>query len=196
MRRLLTVVTLVLVVLYPFLIYWGLLHLEPRKLGLLLLVVVAMRIGTLPHFTWDRIVPLLPTVGTVAVVTVLVVSTNNKVMLLFYPVLLNIALFLSFAWTLRKGPSMIERLARLQEPDLDENGQRYCRKVTYVWCGFFIANAAMAATLVVYGTVAQWTLYNGVISYILMGTLMGGEWLYRKWKIEPQRRSSPSTTTS
>ncbi len=193
MRRLLAVLTILSVVCYPFLVYWGLLHLEPRHLGGLLLLLVLLRISTLPHFTWERIRALLPTLGTVSLVTALVVATNERLMLLLYPVLLNLALCLSFAWTLKQGPSMIERFARLQEHDLDERGQRYCRKVTVIWCVFFVLNASIAMSLVWKGTLAQWTLYNGVISYILIGSLMAGEWLYRKWKIEPNRRPKTST---
>ncbi|MBL0910701.1 DNA gyrase subunit B, partial [Pectobacterium carotovorum] len=30
------------------------------------------------------------------------------------------------------------------------------------------------------GNLYWWTLWNGVISYVLMGLLMGGEWLIRQ----------------
>ncbi len=56
-------------------------------------------------------------------------------------------------------------------------GVRYTRKVTLVWCGFFIGNGAMALFTVLHGDMHLWTLWNGMVAYILMGTLMATEWL-------------------
>ena len=76
--------------------------------------------------------------------------------------------------------TMVERLARLTTPDLPEQGVRYTRKVTLVWCLFFIANGACSGWTIWQGDLALWSLYNGLISYLLMGALMGGEWLIRQ----------------
>lgn len=75
---------------------------------------------------------------------------------------------------------MVERLARIREPQLSPAGVRYTRKVTKVWCGFFICNGAVALFTVLYVDLRLWTLWNGMLSYILMGTLMAGEWLVRQ----------------
>ena len=75
---------------------------------------------------------------------------------------------------------MVERLARIREPQLSPAGVRYTRKVTKVWCGFFIGNGAVALFTVLYADLRLWTLWNGMLSYILMGTLMAGEWLVRQ----------------
>ena len=75
---------------------------------------------------------------------------------------------------------MVERLARIREPHLSPAGVRYTRKVTQVWCGFFIGNGAIALFTVLYADMRLWTLWNGVIAYILMGTLMASEWLVRQ----------------
>ncbi len=82
-------------------------------------------------------------------------------------------------------------IARITEPDLDEKGVRYTRKVTIVWIGFFIFNAAIASWTVAYGTLEQWTLYNGLISYCLIGLLLGGEYLVRrKVRVKDERFGS------
>ena len=85
-----------------------------------------------------------------------------------------------FATTLIKPPSMIERFARLAEPDLPETGVVWTRKVTVVWCVFFALNALIALATVLFAPMKIWVLYNGVISYVLMGMLMLGEFLLRK----------------
>ena len=78
----------------------------------------------------------------------------------------------------------IERLARLQHPDLPPEGVAYTRRVTQIWCGFFALNGSLAALLVLLEQYRWWAVYTGIIAYILMGILMGGEFAYRKWVLK------------
>lgn len=82
---------------------------------------------------------------------------------------------------------MIERFARLRHPDLPEAGVHYTRQVTQVWCGFFFVNALVAAWTAVAVSREAWALYNGLIAYVLMGTLFAGEWLVRQ-RLFPEAR--------
>jgi uncharacterized membrane protein len=75
---------------------------------------------------------------------------------------------------------MVERMARLREPELSPAGVRYTRKVTWVWVGFFIFNAGTSAALTLWARLSWWTLYNGLLVYFIMGVLFGGEWLLRQ----------------
>ncbi|MGO1534451.1 MULTISPECIES: hypothetical protein [unclassified Halomonas] len=96
-----------------------------------------------------------------------------------YPVAVNavmLAIFLSSLW---RGVPVIERLARLREPELPAAGIRYTRNVTWAWCGFFILNGAIASWTALYASLATWTLYNGAISYGLIAVMFTGEWLIR-----------------
>ncbi|CKK46782.1 integral membrane protein [Neisseria meningitidis] len=65
----------------------------------------------------------------------------------WYPVLVNLMMLAVFGGSLFAGQTVIERLARLQQPDLPEKAVRYTRRVTQVWCVFFIANGTLAALL-------------------------------------------------
>lgn len=98
----------------------------------------------------------------------------------FYPVTTSLAALCLFAFTLLRPPSMIERFARIVEPELPPSGVVWTRKVTKVWCAFFIINAAIACWTVFWGSQQQWLLYNGFISYLLMGGLFVGEYVLRK----------------
>ena len=97
-----------------------------------------------------------------------------------YPVAVSLILLAVFAGSLFQGMPIIERLARLQEPDLPPEGVRYTRKVTWAWCGFFIVNGGIAAWTALYADLAAWALYNGCISYLLMGLMFAVEWLCRR----------------
>jgi uncharacterized membrane protein len=110
---------------------------------------------------------------------------GSRRMLLGMPVFLSAALLASFARTLVRPPSMAERFARLQADDLSGEEILYCRKVTIVWCGFFVFNGAVASISMA-GSPALWALYNGGLSYLLMGLLFVGEYLFR-WRRFPHR---------
>lgn len=75
---------------------------------------------------------------------------------------------------------LVERLARLQYPQLSAQGVRYTRRVTQIWCGFFILNGSVALITAQIGDMALWSAWNGMIAYLLMGALMAGEWLVRR----------------
>ena len=84
-----------------------------------------------------------------------------------------------FSWSLLSPPSLIERLARIQHPDLPPEGIIYTRRVTQVWCGFFIVNGGIALATALWSSFEVWSLYNGLIAYLLMGILLGGEYIVR-----------------
>lgn len=77
-------------------------------------------------------------------------------------------------------PPIIERLARLTEPELSPQGVVYTRKVTQIWCVFFAVNGTIALATCLYGDMHLWALYNGGLSYLFIGSLMGMEWIIRK----------------
>ena len=105
---------------------------------------------------------------------------------LFYPVVVNLVMLAVFGGSLWTAMPVVERLARLREPNLPPEGVRYTRRVTLVWCGFFIGNGAMALYTVLHGDMHLWTLWNGMVAYILMGTLMAAEWLVRQRVIKKE----------
>jgi uncharacterized membrane protein len=96
-----------------------------------------------------------------------------------YPVLVNGAMFAVFAASLYRGTPVIERFARLRHPELPPHAVAYTRRVTQVWTAFFAFNGLVSAALSLWAPWHWWTLYNGIISYVLIGLLMAGEWLVR-----------------
>ena len=85
-----------------------------------------------------------------------------------------------FGLSLKIGPPMVERLARLREPHLPPKAIVYTRQVTVVWCVFFLCNGLLAAALTLWAPLSWWMLYTGLISYGLMGLLFAIEWLIRQ----------------
>ncbi|CDL86534.1 conserved membrane hypothetical protein [Xenorhabdus cabanillasii JM26] len=105
---------------------------------------------------------------------------RNHHLLMYYPVIVNAVLLTLFGSSLCYGPPIVERLARIKEPDLPPEGVAYTRKVTYIWCWFFIFNGTVAFGTCLYNDMTLWTLWNGMISYLLIGLLIIIEWLVRQ----------------
>lgn len=175
MRRLLGVMIGFITVLYPLAVYFGIQYLEPRIIASLILALLLLRFLTIQADKQHR--QLLILVG--VVFCVFAIWNNNLITLRFYPALVNLTLFMIFASSLYYPPPIIERFARLQHPNLPPQGVRYTRKVTQVWCVFFVCNGAIAASTAVWSSFAWWSLYNGVLSYLLMGLLMAVEYWVR-----------------
>jgi uncharacterized membrane protein len=119
---------------------------------------------------------LLPVLLAVAAIA----SFDKPLSVRLYPVFMNAAMLAVFAVTLWKPPSMIERFARMVEPDLPQSGVRYTRKVTFIWTGFFLVNGAVALWSVLQPGWSAWTLYNGFIAYLAAGLLFAGEYVVRQ----------------
>ena len=159
---------------YPALIYYGMQYAQPSQMAGLLAAILLMRLLRIGK-TWARPILFL------SLAYAGFAFWNNQLLTLrFYPVLVNAAMLLAFALSLAYPPTIIERLARLQDPDLPPQGVQYTRRVTQVWCGFFIVNGSIAAATAVWSSFEIWSLYNGLIAYILMGLLFGGEYLLRR----------------
>lgn len=179
--RVLAVLRVVVTVAYPLVVYFGLTALDARSLGLLLLAVMlpnlALRLRAAPpEARWAVLRVPLALAGLVG----LGAALGEPRFFLALPVLINLTLLAGFAATLRGPVSMVERFARMQEPELPEGGPAYCRRVTVAWCWFFAANAAVSAALAALAPTWWWTLYTGLLAYILIGLGFVAEFVARR----------------
>ena len=119
-----------------------------------------------------------------SVVMILVVAyvmfSGNPDWLRFYPVIVNGTFLGVFAWSLVSGMPVIERMARVTEPDLPDHAVPYARKVTVMWCLFFLLNGLVALYTALWASFEVWAWYNGAFAYALMAALFAAEWLVRQ----------------
>jgi uncharacterized membrane protein len=177
--------SLLLTAAYPIAVYVLLDHGAVRLAGLLLAAVLALRVL---RFDARRgaALALLLLAGVFAAV---VLATGSELIARLYPVGVSATLLAVFGMSLASPPSIIERIARATGTELDAVGVRYTRTLTKVWCGFFLVNGAVALMTAVLSSREWWTLYNGLVSYALAGTLFVGERLVRPVL---QRRMTPT----
>ncbi|MDK4573905.1 hypothetical protein [Kingella kingae] len=174
MKIALSIVLGVASVAYPLLWYFGREQGWFNWLAGAMLLLWLVRAAT-QKTAWQRGVACL-----VALFFVCVLIFRQPESMYWYPVWVNVLMLLAFGGSLFAKQSLVERLARLQTPDLPPSGVAYTRKVTQIWCVFFVLNGSTAAVLALLGWHDIWAIYTGIVAYGLMGLLMSGEFLYRK----------------
>lgn len=169
-----------LVIGYPFLAVAGVALLGARAAALLLLALFAL--GQLRNLVARprEARAVLAMAALIAAPLLLAALLDDPRLMLAVPTIVNLLLLAQFGLSLRRGPPMVERFARLQASDLSAAEVRYCRSVTVLWCAFFTLNGAATALLAALAPRGWWALYTGAIAYVLMGALFAGEYLVRK----------------
>jgi uncharacterized membrane protein len=178
-----------LLVLYPVLVYFGIRYVSVGFLGGVLIALFALRLATSRGVAAFRPsgtqLALASAVG-IALAAVSMLQRSADAML-YYPALVNGGLLAVFALSLVRPPTVIERIARLREGPLSAAAVAYTRRVTIAWIVFFACNGAIAFATARWASLEIWTLYNGAVSYVLIGTMFGAEWLVRR---RVQRRAA------
>ena len=162
---------------YPFAVYAALGEVPAGAFVLVALALMLGRLATLRGHAMARLLmaPLLVTMA----MTLLIAVLDPDLAVKAYPVLMSLCFAGAFGISLLRPPSLVEIMARMRQPALSAEGVRYTRRVSCVWFAFLIVNAALSLATAISGNLALWTLYNGVISYALVGLLVGGEMLVR-----------------
>jgi len=174
-----TLLSAILLLIYPFAVYYGLsqwgISAVAGVLALLFILRVLggnqTRLRELKYIAW-----LTGSAG--IVLTLLAFIFKSSHWFTYYPVVVNLFMMSLFAHSLFQEKSMIERFARLQDPELPMYAVRYTRNVTKCWCLFFMLNACLAF-VTTFMSMQIWTIYNGLISYLLAGCLFTFEYVVR-----------------
>lgn len=169
-----------LFLLYPLLIYYT--RDNVYVSGCCLISMIAISI--IRAIVFKRKDQLLVSTGVMFMIGLFLIQKPELAHLL-YPSMVSLSVAAYFIYTLIFPPSAVEQIARLMQGDLDEKGIKYTRKVTLIWVLFCFLNSAISYLTVLSNNGKIWFLYNGIVSYILMGMLFVGEYLYRKWVLKP-----------
>lgn len=116
---------------------------------------------------------------------------NEKIFLKLYSVVISATMLFVFGSSLVFEPNIIFRFACLGDKTVkgssfEDQVKAYCKKVTIVWCVFFVLNGSTSAFTALHDFGSEelndkiWSVYNGGISYVLMGLLFAVEFVVRK----------------
>jgi len=180
MHAALRLINLLTLLAWPFLVWLALAQPQWHALFWLLAALFGLRWFTLRRqkTAFNNVMGWLALLGTLLCISSMTLRSQH--LLLWYPVAVNLAMLIIFGASLWSSMPLVERLARLRESTLPPQAVRYTRRVTQVWCLFFIFNGSIALSTCLMGNLRLWTLWNGGISYLLMGALMSAEWLVRQ----------------
>jgi len=103
---------------------------------------------------------------------------TNFVGFKFYPPVVNFCIFLIFFTSIFQEKTVIQKMALLMEPDANEAVMTYTRNLTYVWAVFTFLNF-LVSLATVFSSEKIWAIYNGFISYVLVGLVFIIEYIIR-----------------
>ncbi len=159
---------------YPFVVLFGLMYCGFGFLCVGLLVLSAVHCGL------QRSKTSFALFAATVILVAIAWTQKDLFALKLYPVIVNAVMLVIFASSLGANQTIIERIARLKDPELPPQAIAYTRRLTMIWCIFFIINGSVAFCTAAVASDEIWALYNGFIAYILIGALLIGEWLFRK----------------
>ncbi len=90
-----------------------------------------------------------------------------------------------------KTVPVIERFARLADPNLSDDEVRYCRKLTSAWMFVLAANSALVLSAAFVEDPILWSILVGPASYALLGSPFVVEYPYRKWRFQKFNEKNP-----
>ncbi len=167
--------------LYPVIVWGGLMHLGVRWTALILLVLTGRRfiIALLRSKETSR----LTIIQAVAVVSIIggAAVWGSELALRFAPFAVSLTFIALFTISLKSTP-IIERFARLERPDLPPDHVAYCTALTKVWIGVLSANSILILYACLFADTTLWTVLVGPVSYGFLGTVFAVEYVFRKWK--------------
>lgn len=179
MTRIVKGLLALVLVAYPFLVYFAI---QQQALGLLtlfLITVAILRIFLVNKLSTAQLNIAKQSALLLMVLAALSWGLKDSQWFMVYPVVMSIIMLVFFGQSLFQDKSIIQRFAEMKDTDITAEKQRYMRKLTMVWCCFFVLNACIAFYTWQFTSLNVWTLYNGLISYLLMGLLIGGELIFR-----------------
>lgn len=172
-----TLIFATLSVLYPCLVYFGLQHWSYRIFGFFIIGVGVAKfwLSRSGDGRSDWVVLAVTLICGVAIW-----AFPSELAVKLYPVAISVLVGSLFALSLRHRESLIGKIARLRGAQMTPAAVRYTRNLTAIWAILLYANALVALYLARFGTTEAWTLYCGLLSYLILGGFMGGEFLYRQ----------------
>lgn len=177
MKRILTVALVIISIAYPVFVYFGVQHMSPAFLSLVLLAVALLKFFTANDRTDITQVWLLLAV---VVYSIGLLLTNSQYGLKLYPAVISACVATLFALSLRQPESLIERMARLSGKTITPRAKQYTKRLTLIWSVLLVLNAAVALYFAHFASFKAWALYCGLISYGIFASIFLVELLYRR----------------
>src|SRR5215475_1714993 len=180
MKTVLGVISALFIVASPWVLYWTLSQhrIDVAAAALIGWVIVRTIPIVLSARREQRIAALqLPAIALVFAVVGWI--SHDGIWLLVLPSATQATFGLAFLRSL-SGVPLIEHFARMTKPELSPGQIAHCRSWTRIWGFYLLVLAALGLGLARWAPLTVWTVYVGVVSYVLVGVLFAIEYVIRK----------------
>ncbi len=177
-KDLLPVLIFLVTLAYPFLVYLNIDSVEPGWFGAALLLMAVFRLVVTGK---SRQLSDWLITAVIALFCSVIIILESEILLKCYPVMMSIAMGLVFLSSLKDKQNLIERFAAAGGKQPPEEARGYLQKLCVAWGILLLFNGAVAAWTVWFASLAVWTLYNGLISYLLIAGFVVIELVYRNY---------------
>ena len=189
MRTVMGVVSALFVVASPWVLYWTV---SQQRIDVAAAVLIGwVIVRTLPivlsaRRDHRRAALQLPAIA--LVFAVLGWISDDATWLLVLPSATQGAFGIAFLRSL-SGVPLIEHFARMVKPELGPGELAHCRAWTRIWGIYLLVLAAIGLGLARWAPLPVWTVYVGVVSYLLVGALFAVEYVIRKIRFRDYGRN-------
>ncbi len=114
----------------------------------------------------------------IMLLVILIFHYTNWIVAKYYPVIVNFVLFCIFFGSTFSEETVIQKMAKLMEPNIKPKALEYTRRLTYIWSIFMLANFFISLATV-FMSEKVWAIYNGFLSYMLVGGFFIIEYMVR-----------------
>lgn len=163
-----------LVITYPVFVFLALMvfHLPISIVSLGMMVIAIAYFGFFGSDgkkNWNAII--------LGVIAVIVLITQSELVLKFYPIAITLVFLTMFTVPLIKGHPIITRFAIMMDPAIETHPgrgilERCCLGLNIAWVVHLVISLAINIAISFGSTLEVWTIYNAVISYLVMGILI------------------------
>jgi uncharacterized membrane protein len=189
MKKLLGVVSTLFVIASPWVLYWTL---SQQRIDVAAAVLIGwVIVRTIPIVLSARREQRAAALQLPAIALVCAVVGwlwHDATCLMVLPSATQAAFGVTFLRSL-SGVPLIEHFARMVKRELSAGELAHCRSWTRIWGGYLIVLAALGLVLARWAPLAVWTVYVGVVSYVLVGALFAVEYVIRKIRFRDYGRN-------
>lgn len=189
MKAVLGAVSALFILASPWVLYWTLSQQQVGLAAALLIGWIVVR--TIPLLLAARREQRIAALQLPAIALVFAILgwvSDNGTWLLVLPSATQGSFGAAFLRSL-SGTPLIEHFARMVKPELGAGELAHCRQWTAIWGVYLLALAALGLVFARWASLAVWTVYVGVVSYVLVAALFAIEYVIRKIRFRDYGRN-------
>jgi uncharacterized membrane protein len=177
-----------LIILYPVLVFSALVifKLSIRYLSVFIIALaVAYFLVHRHNYRGKHTIVVFISPAILCCIGIICLITKSSLTLKIYPALADLIYFVIMGTSILIPPPLVFYFLNMFDKKIKDHieprfFERYCRNAAIIWCVFFVFDGIVSIVTVFLGSDIVWGIYNGGITYVLMGMIFLGEYFILK----------------